>query len=166
MEITTFTGGTIDGLVRLIRACVDAGASLGFLAPMSEATAVEYWESILPEVENGTRVLLTVLDGDEVIGSGQLRYENRENGRHRAEVVKVMVHPSHRRAGIATRIMRRLEEIASAAGITLLYLDTSIGPGGAATFYERLGWTHAGGIPGYALDPDGTPADNAIFYKR
>ena len=50
--------------------------------------------------------------------------------------------------------------------VRLLFLDTSEGPGGARDFYESLGYTYAGGIPDYALDPDGRPAKNAIFYKR
>jgi hypothetical protein len=37
--------------------------------------------------------------------------------------------------------------------------------GGAQRFYETLACTYAGGIPGYALDPDGRPAKNAACYK-
>jgi len=32
-------------------------------------------------------------------------------------------------------------------------------------FYESLGYIYAGGIPDYALDPDGRPMKNAIYYK-
>jgi hypothetical protein len=32
-------------------------------------------------------------------------------------------------------------------------------------FHRQLGWTPAGALPGYALDPDGTPHDAVIFYK-
>ena len=35
----------------------------------------------------------------------------------------------------------------------------------AEHLYRQLGWTPAGTIPGYALDPDGTPHDAVIFYK-
>jgi len=32
--------------------------------------------------------------------------------------------------------------------------------------YRHLGWVHAGTIPRYALDPDGTtPHDAVLFYK-
>ena len=92
-------------------------------------------------------------------------FESKSNGRHRAEVCKVMVLPSHRRRGIAARIMRELERTARERSIRLLFLDTSEGPGGARDFYEILGYTYAGGIPDYALDPDGRPAKNAIYYK-
>lgn len=49
--------------------------------------------------------------------------------------------------------------------MSLLFLDTSEGPGGARAFYESLCYTYVGGIPGYATDPDGTFAKNAIYYK-
>ena len=62
--------------------------------------------------------------------------------------------------------MSEVESRARASGVRLLYLDTSEGPGGAREFYENLGYTYAGGIPGYALDPDGSPAKNAIYFKE
>ena len=34
-----------------------------------------------------------------------------------------------------------------------------------AKFYEALGYAYVGGIPGFALDPGGSPAKNAIYYK-
>jgi GNAT superfamily N-acetyltransferase len=154
-----------DELIDLIRSCVDGGASLGFLAPMTVETAASYWRSLMSEVDAETRILLLARSDGRVVGSGQLRFETKENGRHRAEIAKVMVAPDQRRRGIATGLMARLESAAADAGITLLYLDTSEGPGGARALYETLGYEYAGGVPGYALDPDRTPADNAIFYK-
>jgi acetyltransferase len=154
-------------LIALLQACVQSGASIGFLAPLAASAAGDYWTSLTPQVQAGTRVLIVARDGDAgaVVGSGQLAFETKPNGRHRAEVNKVMVLPSHRRRGIAARIMGALEAIARARGTRLLFLDTSEGAGGAQAFYETLGYTYAGGIPDYALDPDGRPAKNAIYYK-
>lgn len=155
----------LDELVELIRESVGGGASLGYLAPMSTDTAVDYWTSLSPELAAGTRVVLVARVAGRIVGSGQVRFEAKENGRHRAEVVKVMTLSGHRRQGIGSALMAELEKAAVEAGIALLYLDTSDGPGGARELYEALGWSHAGGIPGFALDPDGTPADNLIYYK-
>jgi acetyltransferase len=77
-----------------------------------------------------------------------------------------MVVRSHRRRGIAAQILTELEHIARARGTRLLFLDTSEGAGGSHAFYETLGYTYAGGIPDYALDPDGRPAKNAIYFKQ
>ena len=54
---------------------------------------------------------------------------------------------------------------ARAAGFTLLTLDTVRGDA-AERVYSAAGWQRAGVIPGYALDPDGTPCDTVIFYKK
>ena len=60
--------------------------------------------------------------------------------------------------------MQAVEERARRSGFTLLTLDTK-GGDDAERLYERSGWLRAGVIPGYALDPDGTPCDTVIFYK-
>lgn len=156
----------IDDLVDLLRVCVQGGASLGFLAPLSDTEAENYWRGLVTQVEAGGRLVLVArMPGGRIVGSGQLAFESRPNGRHRAEVAKVMVLPSHRRRGVAAMLMGELERGARQRSLRLLVLDTSEGAGGAQAFYETLGYTYAGGIPGYALDPDGRPAKNAIYYK-
>jgi len=155
-----------DQLADLLRACVDGGASVGYLAPMPETEAREFWRSLLPSLRAGQRTILAARDdAGGIVGSGQVVFETRPNGRHRAEISKLLVLPSQRRRGIATRIMAELEHVARARGVRMLFLDTSEGPGGARGLYEALGYQYAGGIPDWALDPDGRPAQNAIFYK-
>jgi MazG family protein len=156
-----------NDLVYLLRACVDAGASVGFLAPMPEHEAVDFWSSLLPQIDAGSRALFVARDRHDgrIIGTGQLVFEWKPNGRHRAEVSKLLVLPSHRRRGIAAQIMAAIEHHASQHAIRLLFLDTSEGASGATGLYESLGYTYAGGIPDWALDPDGRAAKNAIYYK-
>jgi acetyltransferase len=101
-----------------------------------------------------------------IAGSAQIAWETKANGRHRAEVQKVMVRPSHRRRGLAARLMAEIEAQARGRGVRLLFLDTSDSRSGARELYEALCYLYAGGIPGYALDPHGTPEMNAIFYKK
>jgi acetyltransferase len=159
---------TLKGLIQLLSACVHEGASIGFLSPLSEQEAAAYWQKVLGDLPAGHRLILVAREqaGGPIIGSAQIAFEARANGRHRAEVQKVMVLPSHRRRGIAGQLMAELERLAQLRpGVTLLFLDTSDGHGGARAFYETLGYTYVGGIPGYAVDPDGTPAKNAIYYK-
>lgn len=154
-------------LVHLLRACVDNGASVGFFAPMPEAEAVDFWTGLWPQVEAGSRTVLVARDATDgrIIGSGQIVFEWKPNGRHRAEVSKLLVLPSHRRRGIAAQLMGDIERHARERSIRLLFLDTSEGPSGATALYEGLGYTYAGGIPDWALDPDGRPAKNAIYFK-
>jgi GNAT superfamily N-acetyltransferase len=162
------TPADLDQLVSLFTECVDGGASMGYLAPLSVAEATAFWQETLGDLSRGHRILIVAREAPDarIIGSAQLNVASKPNGRYRAEVQKVMVRPSHRRHGLGTQLMAYLETAARERGVTLLHLDTSEGPGGARELYERLGYRYAGGIPDWALDPDGTPAQNAIFYKR
>jgi GNAT superfamily N-acetyltransferase len=157
-----------DDLVHLLRACVDGGASVGFMSPMPLADAAAYWRSLEPQIQSGTRIVLIAREGPggRIVGTGQLVPAAFPNGRHRAEVAKVLVLPLHRRQGIATRIMRALEDHARAAGRWLLHLDTTEGASGATGLYESLGYTMAGGIPEWARDPDGPLKTTVIYFKK
>ena len=153
-------------LVELLCACVRGGASIGFLADITEAEATEYWDGVLRAVEAGTKRLLVARDETgAIVGGVQLALESRRNGRHRAEVQKLMVLPALRGRDLGTRLMAEVEALARSRAVRLLFLDTSEGAGGAKAFYEKLGYSYVGGIPGYALAPDGAPTKNAIFYK-
>lgn len=156
-----------DELAALLSACVDAGASIGFLAPMARKEAEAYWGKIAAELPAGNRVLLVAREAEtgRIVGAAQLMGETKPNGRHRAEVQKVMVLPSHRRRGIAAELMSEVERTATERGVWLLFLDTSDSHAGARAFYEALGYVYVGGIPGYATDTRGVPEPNAIFYK-
>jgi acetyltransferase len=159
--------GDLAGLCGLLRECVRGGASIGFVEPLSESEVEAYWKKIAGDIASGTRLVLVAREepGGPIVGSAQLSFETKANGRHRAEAQKVMVYPAHRRKGIAAALMSAAESSARHRNIRLLYLDTSEGPGGARDFYEAMGYLYAGGIPGFALDPDGTPVKNAIYYK-
>jgi acetyltransferase len=156
-----------SGLCRLLRECVRGGASIGFVEPLSEAEVEAYWRKITGDLGLGIRMIVVARQapGGPVLGSAQLVFETKANGRHRAEVQKVMVSPAERRRGIAAALMANVETVARQRSVRLLHLDTSAGPGGAMKFYEAMGYAYAGGIPGFALDPDGTPVKNAIYYK-
>ncbi len=154
------------GLAALLIACVAAGASIGFLAPLDPMEAEAFWRKVIGEVASGGRTILVARDpAGRIVGSAQIGFESKPNGRHRAEVQKVMVLPSHRRRGIAARLMAEIEARARARGVWLLFLDTSDSHAGARELYEALDYRYVGGIPGYALDTHGTPEQNAIFYK-
>ena len=154
-------------LTELLVDCVNGGGSMGFLRPLGVADARDHWLAAARGAEAGERVILVAREGPEgpIVGSAQLVPATQQNGRHRAEVQKVMVSSTHRRRGIARRLMAELETLARTRGVTLIVLDTAEGWSGARAFYESIGYTYAGGIPDFALDPDGAPTTNAIYYK-
>jgi GNAT superfamily N-acetyltransferase len=152
-------------LADILVACVEAGASVSFLPPLSRAKAKAFWHRVAAEVGIGTRVLIATWRDGTMVGTGMLDLASAENQPHRAEVQKVLVHPSIRRSGLGGQIMRALERSALAAGRTLLTLDTRAGDFGEA-LYRGQGWHEAGFIPGYALDADGSPRGTRFFWKR
>lgn len=163
-EIVTARLSELGGL---LTDAVQNGASVGFVLPLADGEVEAYWRKVGAEMAAGRKLLFAACDEEgRLAGSAQLALEPRANGRHRAEVQKVMVLAAHRGRGLGAELMTRVEAEARALGRALLFLDTSVGEGGATKFYERLGYTLAGGIPDFAADPDGRLAPNAIYYKR
>lgn len=154
----------IPQLTDLLQDAVDSGASVGFLPPLSSEVAEDYWDGVLREVAQGSRVLLIASEGDEIMGAVQLELANRQNALHRAEVQKLFVHRRFRNRGIARLLMSEVESAARDAGRTLLTLDTQRG-GAAERLYAKYGYTLAGIIPQYARDADGILHDTVVFYR-
>lgn len=155
----------IEGLVDVLLDCVDGGASVSFMAPLSHATAATFFEKVLREVDQGDRILLGAFLEGRLVGTVQLHTAMPPNQPHRADVAKLLVHRSARGQGVAARLMEQVEQTSRAAGKTLLVLDTVTG-GVAERLYVRLGWTRVGEIPHYALYPDGRPCGTTIFWKH
>lgn len=158
----------LSELVELLRDVVDGGAAVGFLPPLATQEAVSYWRSLLDDLDHGSRILLGAFQGDMsegvLVGSVQLELAKRPNGRHRAEVQKMMVHSTVRRQGIAQALMTALETAAVEAGRSLLVLDTRQGDPSEA-LYRKLGYTVAGVIPNYARSANGELHNTVLYYK-
>jgi GNAT superfamily N-acetyltransferase len=154
----------LDGLSTLLIDAVHGGASVGFLAPLSRDTARRYWDKVFASFSDGM-IIWTAEEGGEVVGTVQLSLCGKENGRHRAEVQKLLVLRAHRGKGISTALMKTVDDYAAEHGRTLLVLDTIAGSP-AEFVYRRLGWQKVGEIPEYAAMPDGELRATAYYYKR
>jgi GNAT superfamily N-acetyltransferase len=169
IDVRRLTGGAargaVGGLADVLHDCVSGGASVSFMAPFERDEAVAFFESVLPEVDAGTRVLLAAFDGDAVVGTVQLIHAWPPNQPHRADITKLLVHRDARGRGVGRRLMERAEDEARADGKTVLVLDT-VTDSDAYRLYERLGWTKVGPVPDYALYPDGRLCETTFFYKR
>lgn len=155
----------LDGLAAVLHDCVEAGASVRYLAPFSLEQAHDAFEAVAEDVEAGRRVLLTAFLEGELVGTVQIALAQQPNSPHRAEIAQLLVRRSARRRGIAETLMEHAERQALAEGKTLLVLDTVTGDD-AERLYERLGWTRVGVIPEYALYPDGRLCDTTVFFRR
>jgi GNAT superfamily N-acetyltransferase len=151
-------------LVELLRDAVASGASVGFLPPLSDLQANDYWHGVVAAVRGPLRILLIARDGGRLVGAVQLDLAGRANGSHRAEVAKLLVHTASRRQGIGRALMQALEGIAGSIGRTTLVLDTRAGDP-SERLYLNLGYIRAGLIPEYARSADGYLHTTAFFYK-
>ncbi|MFJ9151058.1 GNAT family N-acetyltransferase [Streptomyces sp. NPDC102270] len=156
---------SVEELAGLLVGTVEGGASIGFLAPMDRAAAVAWWKERVAAVAAGHLAVWAAYDGHRVVGTVSLAFPDKPNSRHRAELVKLMVHRDARGQGLGRRLLDTAEQAARAAGITLLHLDTET-DSPAERLYGSAGWTRAGIIPDYAADPAGVLRPTTLYYKR
>lgn len=147
--------------------CVEGGASIGFMLPLTRERATSFWRDVLASAGRGERVVLVARDiaSNAVVGTVQVVLAMPDNQPHRADVAKMQVHRSARRRGLGAALMRAAEEAARGAGKSLLVLDTVTGSD-AARLYERLGWERSGDIPDFALWPGGGLCSTTVYYRR
>jgi len=156
----------IDALAEVLIDCVEGGASVSFMWPMTREKASAFWRGVAQGMARGERALLVAEGpGGQLVGTVQLILAQPENQPHRADVAKMLVHRRARRQGIAQRLMQAADETARAEGKTVLVLDTVTG-GDAERLYQRAGWQRVGDIPHYALMPDGVPCSTTYYFKR
>src|SRR5688500_13191887 len=92
-------------LIGLLQDSVASGAAIGFLPPLGNDEARGYWASAIEDLARGALVLLVARQGGAVVGTVQLALAQRPNGRHRAEVQKLLVHTCARRQGIGQTLL-------------------------------------------------------------
>jgi GNAT superfamily N-acetyltransferase len=155
----------VDELAEILVDCVEGGASVGFMQPLTRERALRFWRSLAEGVAAGKRILLVAADDRGICGTVQLILDLPENQPHRADLSKMLVHRRARRKGLAAALLRAAEATAFESGKTLLVLDAVTG-GDAARLYERLGWVRVGEIPGYALMPHGEPCATTYYYRQ
>ena len=151
----------LGDLAALLKEAVEEGAGVGFVAPFPLDEARAYWEGVLPDVAAGHRALLVARAGPTLVGTAMLDRARAGNGRHRAEVQKVVVARAHRGQGVAMRLLAEAERVARAEGVTLLVLDT----GRAGRLYEAAGYVRAGAIPAYWRTNAGGLAETILYHK-
>lgn len=164
-QLTALSDADIAGLADVLVDCVEGGASVSFMLPLTQERARAFWQGLAEDVAQGRRLLLVARDAAGIVGTVQAILSQPENQPHRADIAKMLVHRRGRRRGIGAALIRAAEDGARAAGKTLLVLDTATG-GDAEQLYERMGWLRVGVIPDYALWPRGGRCATTVFYRR
>ena len=155
----------VPRLCEILIACVEEGAGVSFLPPLAPDAAEAFWRGTAGDVAAGRKVLLAGWVGGALVGTVTLAFAAAQNQQHRADVAKLLVHPSGRRHGLARRLMARLEVEAVRAGRSLLTLDTR-GGDRAEGLYRSMGWIEYGRVPDYAVQKDGTFEETVFMWKR
>ena len=155
----------IGELADVLLDCVEGGASVSFMLPLTRDRAMMFWQGVARGVAAGERALLVAEDMHGICGTVQLILNQPENQPHRADLAKMLVHRRARRRGLGAELMRAAEAAACACNKTLLVLDTVTG-GDAERLYARLGWLRVGDIPDYALFPQGGFCSMTVFYRK
>ena len=155
----------IDALAEVLIDCVDGGASVSFMSPLTRERAVAFWRRVANGVAAGERALLVAEDADGICGTVQLIFDLPENQPHRGDLAKMLVHRRARRQGLGERLLKAAEATGRDCGKTLLVLD-AVTDGDAARMYSRHGWQRVGDIPEYALFPDGRLCSTTVFYRK
>ncbi|KAB8165917.1 GNAT family N-acetyltransferase [Streptomyces sp. 3MP-14] len=152
-------------LAEVLVELVAGSVSLGFLRPLEPAVAERWWRGRRAAVAEGQLTVWVAAEGGTVLGTVGLSRVTLPAGRHRAEVVKLMVRPGAQGRGLGRALLATAERAARAAGLRLLLLDTEADTP-AERLYRATGWTHYGTVPEYAAESGGVPRDCAFFYKR
>ncbi len=153
----------LEDLIGVLTDCVDGGASVNFMHPMTREKAESFWRRVAESLARGERALIVAEDATGIVGTAQAVWATPENQPHRADIAKMLVHRRARKTGVGAAVLAAAEDAARAAGRTLLVLDTASAE--AERLYERGGWCRVGAIPKYALLPDGPFVASVFFYK-
>lgn len=162
--LSTVTEAELQGLAELLIDCVEGGASVSFMHPLTLERALAFWRGVAADAQAGARALFVIEDAAGIVGTVQLVLEQPENQPHRADLAKMLVHRRARRRGLGAALMQAAERHARDCGKTLLVLDTASSD--AERLYARMGWQACGTVPGYALLPQGGLCATTFFYRE
>jgi GNAT superfamily N-acetyltransferase len=163
-RLHTVSEAQVQALADVLIDCVEGGASVSFMHPLSLARAQAFWRDVAAGVASGERALLVAEDDTGIIGTVQVVLGQPENQPHRADVSKMLVHRRARRCGLGAALMQAAEQAARELGKTLLVLDTASDE--AARLYVRSGRQRCGVVPDFALLPQGGLCDTTFFYRH
>ena len=165
-RLDTLTSREFGGLCEVLIDCVEGGASVSFMHPMTLAKAADFWRE--RRRERGAR--RTCAASSRKTSRSHHRHRagrcgrQPENQPHRADIAKMLVHRRARRLGVGAAVLELPRTPRASPGRTLLVLDTASND--AERLYERCGWQRVGTIPDFALMPDGARCATVVYYKR
>jgi GNAT superfamily N-acetyltransferase len=151
-------------LADILLDCVAGGASVSFMADMTQADAAAFWARVIEDVASRRRILIVAEREGKLIGTVQVVASGIPNQPHRSDLAKMLVRRDARGLGIGAAMLAEAEAQSMAAGWWLMVLDTVVDSAGDR-LYARGGWNPVGIIPDFALYPDGRLCGTRYYYK-
>ena len=162
-RLTAVTEAQVRDLALVLIDCVEGGASVSFMYPLSLDKAIAFWRRVAEQVAREACALIIAEDASGIVGTVHIVLEQPENQPHRGDIAKLLVHRRARRSGVGEALMREAERVARDCGKSLLLLDTASGD--AERLYVKMGWQLVGVIPGFALWPNGGLCATSFYYR-
>jgi acetyltransferase len=145
---------TVTALGTLWTAVTRAGGAVGFVADAPEEDIRASAEEAVEEVRAGREQLIALGSDGDLLGTAFLRRGARATVRHRADVVRLMVHPDLQGRGWGKALLDAVVAHATAIGLEQLLLSAR---GGTTLpeFYAEQGWAQVGLFPdALRMSPD------------
>jgi GNAT superfamily N-acetyltransferase len=152
-----------DDLGRLLLDAHAANMALGLAPPLTAEKARAAYLETAARLVPGERALWAARENGRVVATVQLARGGADNGRHRAEIVRLAVAADLRGRGLGRQLLEVATDRARELGLRLVWLTTHADTG-SDTFYARCGWTRMGVMPKYSERPDGALAANVFYY--
>src|ERR1700678_1601630 len=105
-QLAYLTDAQIVALTHLLIDCVEGGASVSFMSPLSFDKASAFWHRVAEATARDERAVLVAEDSGDIVGTVQLILALPENQQHRADLSKMLVHRRVRRRGVAAAMVR------------------------------------------------------------
>jgi len=132
-------------LVTLWQQVAEAGAPVGFAAPVLRSDVAARAAGLVEEIKTGRLLAVAANRARRLIGVGFLR-PGRGSGQHTGHLELILVDQAHSRAGLGTQLVVRL--LAQAGDLGLERVDAGVpADAGLEAFFSALGFAEWGRRP-------------------
>ncbi|MBV8467968.1 MAG: GNAT family N-acetyltransferase [Burkholderiales bacterium] len=139
----------VAGIVRMINSTVPEGGTLGYAQPLDQHTAAGFIESLDCRIQGGDTHMLMGMAGSEPAFFVLMTQSGMPNCRHRAELSKGVVYPSHRGRGLLRLALAEIVARAHDLGVEQFELDVRENSR-AHRLWQQMGFSTWGVVEDYA----------------
>ena len=131
-------------------------------ANITEEGTVDRW---IADIEASRMITVLAMDGDEIIGEGDLHHNQADWTRHLGEI-RLLLSPAARGRGLGRVLADEIYAIASDRGLQLLTARMVLDQAAAQAVFRRLGFQREAVLWDYVIDADGKTHDLLIATRR